>query len=38
MITTTAIESTAELTAEERLQAARLEAVWREPAGFWGWF
>ena len=38
MITTTAIESTAELTDQERLQAARLESVWREPRGFWGWF
>jgi cytochrome c oxidase subunit I+III len=38
MITTTPIESTAELTEQERAQAARLEAVWREPAGFWGWF
>ncbi|WP_109488617.1 cytochrome c oxidase subunit I [Occallatibacter savannae] len=38
MITTTAIESTAELTEQERAQAARLEAVWREPTGFWGWF
>jgi len=38
MITTTATESTAELTEQEQAQAARLEAVWREPAGFWGWF
>src|SRR3569833_4346813 len=38
MITTTSIGSTAELTDQEHAQAARLEAVWREPAGFWGWF
>ena len=38
MITTTSIESTAELTEQERAQAARLETVWREPAGFIGWF
>jgi hypothetical protein len=38
MITTTAIESSAELTEQERAQSLRLEVVWREPAGFWGWF
>ena len=38
MITTTPIGSIAELTEQERAQAAQLEAVWREPAGFVGWF
>jgi cytochrome c oxidase subunit 1 len=38
MITTTAFETTAELTEQERAQAARLEMVWQEPRGFWGWF
>jgi len=38
MITTTPTGNTAELTEQERAQAARLEAVWSEPGGFWGWF
>jgi cytochrome c oxidase subunit I+III len=38
MITTTAVDSIAELTEQEREQAARLEVVWQEPRGFIGWF
>jgi cytochrome c oxidase subunit I+III len=35
---TTSVGSQVELTDAERLQAAQLDRVWQEPAGFIGWF
>ena len=35
---TTSVGNQADLTDAERLQAAQLESVWHEPAGFIGWF